>query len=186
MIFDSILMSQHGDKRIINIDLPYKQLTDVHIANLQPCLPYLENVNLSHNSRMSFQAMKNISDSIMKAIEINKTCNLKLINLGTCGLDDEHIQSLQPCIPYLENLDISYNFEISPQAMRYISYSIMEAIEISNTCNLKVINFRDCYLTDKHIETLQPCIPCLENLNMDYNFISCTTKNLIKNLLSKY
>ena len=167
------------------LKLCYCLLTDEHIASLQPCIPHLENLDISHNSGMSSQALKNISDSTMKEIEINKTCNLKVINFRDCFLTDEHIECLQPCIPYLENLDISHNSGMSSEAMRYISDSIMKPIEINNTCILKVINFRDCLLTDEHIESLQPCIPYLENLEIDYYYISDTTKNLINNLLSK-
>ena len=169
MFSDSILMSQHGDKSNINIDLPCKQLTDAHIANLQPCIPYADNLNLSMNSEMSSQSMKCLSDSIMKTIEINNTCNIKLIDISYCNLVDEHIESLQPCIPYLEDLQLSGNSKMSPQAMRYISDSAIKVIEINNTYNLKVINFGHCNLTDEHIECLQPCIPYLEDLHMSGN-----------------
>ena len=158
------------------INLCYCRLTDEHIESLQPCIPYLENLDISYNSKMSSQAMMYISDSIMKAIEINNTCHLKVIHLRYCNLTDEHIESLQPCIPYLENLDISYNSKMSSQAMMYISDSIMKAIEINNTCHLKVINLRDCQLTDEHIQSLQPCIPYLKDLDMNNNAISDTTK----------
>ena len=168
------------------INLCQCNLTDEHIKILQPCIPYLENFVVSRNWKMSSQAMKYISDSILKAIEINNTCNLKVINLGTCGLTDEHIKLLQPCIPYLENLDISLNLKMSSQAMRYISDSIMKAIEINTTCNLKVINLRHCDLTDEHIKLLQPCIPYLENLDVSYNLsLSDEVNTLVDNLLSK-
>ena len=193
MMSDSVLMSQHGN---INIDLPCKQpadvhiadlqpcirnlknidiilrscnLTDEHIESLQPCIPYLENLDISYNSNMSSQAMEYISDSVMKTIEINNICNLKWIYFGHCNLTDKHIESLQPCIPYLENLDISNNSNMSSQAMKYISDSIMKAIEINKTCNLKLLKLWYCVLTDEHIESLQPCIPYLENLDISYN-----------------
>ena len=186
MIYDSILMRQHGDKSNINIDLSCKRFTDVHIANLQPCIPYLENLALSVNSEMSSLSMKYISDTILDAIEINNTCNIKLIDLSHCNLTDEHIERLQPCIPYLENLDISHNFIMSSQALRYISDSIMKAIEINSTYNLKVINFRDCNLTDEHIESLQPCIPYLENLDIGRNFrMSSQAMKYISNSILK-
>ena len=158
------------------INLPDCNLTDEHIESLQPCIPYLQDLDLSINSKMSSQAMKYMSDSILKNIEINNTCQLKFLKLCYCFLIDEHIESLQPCIPYLKNLDISHNFSMSSQAMKYISDFILKASEINNTCNLKVLNFRDCNLTDEHIESLQPCIPYLENLDMGDNYISRTAK----------
>ena len=72
--------------------------------------------------------MKYISDSITNAIEINNTCRITLIELSCCNLTDDHIACLQPCITYLEDLDISHNLEMSPQAMKYISDSIMKSI----------------------------------------------------------
>ena len=169
--------------KLINLDNCH--LTDEHIQSLQPCIPYLQNLDISRNWKMSSQAMKCISDSVIKAIEMNSTCNLKLINLRKCDLSDEYIKSLQPCIPYLEDLDISRNWKMSSQAMKCISDSIMNEIERNNTCNLKLINFHDCDLTDEHIGSLQPCIPYLENLDISCNLLSEKTKNLIDNSLSK-
>ena len=132
------------------------------LKDLQPCIPYLESLDISRNRKISPQAMKYISDSIIKEIEINNTCNLKLISLADCNLSYRHIARLQPCISYLENIDISRNGLMSSQAMRYISDSIMKAIEKNHTCTLKFINLHNCDLTDEHIESLQPCIPYLE------------------------
>ena len=133
------------------ISLQDYDLSDAQIESLQPCIPYLEDLDISRNMEMSSQAMKYISDSIINEIEINK-CNLKSINLRYCHLTDGHIERLKPCIPYLENLDISSNKRMSSQVMKYISDSIMKPIEINNTCNLKFINLRNCNLTDEHIE----------------------------------
>ena len=69
MISNSILMLPSGDKGNVDIDLSNKRLTDEHIESLQPCIPYLENLSLRANSGMSSQAMKYISDSIMKEIK---------------------------------------------------------------------------------------------------------------------
>ena len=71
------------------------------------------------NHKMSFQSMRFISDAVMEAIEINNTSNLKLIDLSRCNLTDKHIESLQPCIPYLENLVITDNENMSSQSMKY-------------------------------------------------------------------
>ena len=167
------------------INLRYCDLTDEHIQSLHPCIPYLQNLDIGRNCKMSSQAMKNISDSIMNEIEINNTCNLKMINLSNCNLTDGDIEILQPCIPYLQNLDISHNWGMSSVAMRYISDSMMNEIEINNTCNLKLISLRNCDLTDEHIQSLKPCIPYLENLDICDNLLSDKAKNLTDSLLSK-
>ena len=144
------------------INLAWCNVTDEHIESLQPCIPYLENLIISGSKEMSSQSMTCISDAVMETNIYNKR-NLKLLNLRSCHLTDEHIESLQPCIPYLENLIITGNKEMSSQSMKSISDSVMEANSY-NTNNLKLIDVSYCNLTDKHIESLQPCIQYLENL----------------------
>ena len=151
------------------IDLSWCNLTDEHIVSLQPCIPYLENLILKGNEKMSSQSMKSISDAVMEAIKITTTSNLKLIDLSQCNLTDEHIESLQGCIPYMENLIMKGNEKMSSHSMRFISDAVMEAIKINNTSNLKLIDLSQCNLTDDHIESLQGCIPYLENLIMSVN-----------------
>ena len=101
--------------------------------------------------------MKCISDSVMEALKIINKINLKLIDLASCNLTDEHIQSLKPCLPYLENLIIKGNKKMSSQSMKCIAEAVMEA-NIYNLRNLKSLNLEHCNLTDAHIENLQPCI----------------------------
>ena len=113
--------------------------------------------------------MKSISDAVMETIKINNTSKLILINLTRCNLTDEHIESLQPCIPYLENLIMKGNDKMSCQSMRFISDAVMEGIEINNTRNLKLIDLSWCNQTDKHIGSLQACIPYLDNFNISGN-----------------
>ena len=163
MFSDSILIDPKRDKRNIKLALRRCSLTDDHIKSLQPCIPYLENLIITHNSKMSPQSMRFISDAVMEAIKINNTINLKLINLAWCNIRDEHIECLQPCIPYLENLIINGNQEISSQSMRFISDAVMEANKSKNKSNLKLLELSYCNLRDKDIEILQPCIPYLDN-----------------------
>ena len=66
---------------------------------------------------MSSQSMTCISDAVMEANIYNKR-NLKLLNLRYCNLTDEHIERLQPCIPYLENLVINDNCSIARRRAR--------------------------------------------------------------------
>ena len=60
----------------------------------------------------------------------------------------------------------------------------MEAISY-NTNNLKLIKVSYCNLSDKHIESLRPCIPYLENLIIENNLLSDSSMHLIKNMLGK-
>ena len=167
------------------IDLTRCNLTDEHIKRLQPCIAYLENLIIEGNGEMSSQSMRFISDAVIEAIKINNTINLKLIDLAWCWLTDEHIKMLQPCIPYLENLNINGNWEMSSRSMRFISDAVMEANKINNTNNLKLLEVSFCGLTDTHIKSLQPCIPYLENLIFKDNRLSNESKQLIKTVLGK-
>ena len=169
MISDSILMGQRGDKSNINIDLSHKGLTDEHIESLQPCIPNLESLSLRANPEMSSQAMKYISDTILKSIEINNTLNIKLLDLSDCNLSDEHIERLHPCTPYFEDICMSYNGKMSSRSMKNISDSVMKSIEMNNKSNLKLLNLCYCNLTDRHIASLQQCIPYLEYLHISGN-----------------
>ena len=112
--------------------------------------------------------LKMFSDAILFDRKKKDEGNIKLY-LRNCFLTDEHIESLQPCIPYLENLIIAVNDKISSQSMKCMSDAVMEAIKINNTSNLKLIDLSQCNLTDEHIESLQPCIPYLEKLNISNN-----------------
>ena len=161
-------------------------ITDEHIERLQPCIPYLEGLDISDKTRISFKAMECIAASVMRSIEINNTCKLKSLHLRYCNLFNEHIKALQPCIPYLKKRFLNGNSKMSYRAMKYISDSVMTEILTSNTCNLELIDLSYCNLTDKHIECLQPCIPYLESLVIYGNdSLSDKTRNLIDNSLSK-
>ena len=165
MLSDSILNSRKElDKGNIKLKLSNCSITGEHIEMLQLCIPYLENLSISDNREMSSQYMKCILDSVMEAIKINNKINLNLIYLATCNLTDQHIESLQPCIPYVANLIITGNKQMSPHSMKCISDAVMEAIKINNKINLKLIDLATCNLTNQHIKCLQPCIPYLENL----------------------
>ena len=159
-----------GNKSTLEIDLSYYyNLTDLFIKHLQPNIPYLEKLELQGNSKMSSESMKYISDVLMQSIEENNKYNLDVINISYCDLTDQHIEYLQPCIPYLESLNISGNKRISSKSMEYISDVLIRTFETHHSCDLKGLEIRYCHLTDKHLEYLHPCIPYFENLNIGSN-----------------
>ena len=152
----------------LEMDLSNCNLTDLHIKHLQPHIPYLEKLELRGNSKMSSESMKSISDVLMQSIENNKY-NLDVINISYCDLRDQHIEYLQPCIPYLKSLNISGNSNMLSLSMKYMSDVLLKAIKIHSYCNLKDVYIAECDLTDQHIEYLQPCIPYLESLIIRMN-----------------
>ena len=113
--------------------------------------------------------MKYISDILLQTIKVNGTCNLKELDISNCDLTEEHIQSLHPCIPCFEHLNIGNNYYMSPKSMKYISDILLQTIKINGTCNLKELDISACTITDEHIECLLPCIPSLKDLNLSHN-----------------
>ena len=171
VLMQSIEENKKCNLKVINIG--YCDLTDEHINCLQPCIPYMEHLNISGNSKMSFLSMKYISDALVKVsqicetskpndTEISKICNMKVIDMGFCELTDQHIEYLQPCIPYLEKLTISGNKLLTSQGMKYISHTIMQSIRVNNRCNMKEINVSHCNLNDYAIASIVPCLPYLK------------------------
>ena len=184
-ISDAVLVANiYNKSNLKSLNLRSCNLTDKHMINLHLCIPYLEILVIESNTDLSPQSMKCVSDAVMNAI-VYKRNNLKSIDVSLCYLTDKHVESLQPCIPYLENLIIKGNGEMTSQSMKSISDSVMQAIKINNKINLKLIDLTNCYLTDQHIESLQPCIPYLENLIIADHRLSNRSKHLIKDMLGE-
>ena len=91
------------------LNLSYCELTDEHIERLLPCIPYIETLDIKNNYEMSTISMVYISDIVTQTIR-SKKCRLKLLNVSTCRLEDEHFKLLLPCAAYLVNIDISCNY----------------------------------------------------------------------------
>ena len=167
-----VLMPSIEENNKYNLDvinISYCDLTDQHIEYLQPYIPYLKSLNISGNNRMSSKSMRYMSDVLLKAIKIHSCCNLKELYIAECDLTDQHIEYLQPCIPYLESLIISMNGKMSSKSMQYISDVLVRTFETHHSCDLKGLEIRNCDLTDKHIKCLHKCIPFLEKLNIGNN-----------------
>ena len=173
-------MEYISDSLIRTIEIRRCDLTDQHMKSLQQCIPYLETLNIGSNSGMSSKSMEYICNVLVKNMEINKFCNLAFMDISQCDLTDEHIKCLQPCIPYMEHLNISGNSKMSLLSMKYISDAIVKVIkicenstpndfQISKICKIKGIDIGLCELTDHHIAYLQPCIPYLEYLTISGN-----------------
>ena len=181
VLMQSIEENKKCNLKVINIGSC--NILDHHIQLLQPLFPYIEKLDLRGNSNMTSRAMKYVSDVLMQSNEENKKCNLKEINIGYCDLTDEHIEYLQPCIPYLEKLTISGNKFLSSQGMKYISDAIIERIQVNKTCNMKEIDASHCDLHDLAIDLMAPCLPYLKQFLINGNNLSYHSKELISNKL---
>ena len=175
-----------NDCKLISLDVSFCDLTDEHILCLKPCIPYMKYLCIGGNNRMSANAIKHISGVIKEAINTGNICNLKSIDASFASLNDGDIACLQPSTPYLENLFLAGNKEMSSQSMTYISDAIIQSNERNKICNIKTVDVSKSGLTDEHIELLKPCIPYMEDINLNTNcFMSsksmkCISDNILR------
>ena len=111
--------------------------------------------------------MELICGSIIKAVECGKY-QLEDLILRDCNLDDQQLDCLGDCIPYIKYLDISKNWALSHKAMTKISNSIMSAVATDGLILRKLV-LRYCHLTDEKVEALQPCIAHIRDLELGWN-----------------
>ena len=157
------------DCKLISLDVSFCDLTDEHILCLKPCIPYMKYLCIGGNNKISANAIKHISSVLMEAINTGNICNLKSIDASFASLNDRDIACLQPSILYLENLFLAGNKEMSSQSRTYISNTIIQSNETNKICNIKTVDVSKCGLTDEHIEFLKPCIPYVEDINLNTN-----------------
>ena len=95
-----------------------------HIRNLLKSNDFNKDVSYQQLIKLNYTPnhLQMFSDSILYNRKKLDQANIKL-ELYNCSLTDEHIEMLQPCIAYLENLIISANSEMSSQSMKFISDS---------------------------------------------------------------
>ena len=160
-------------------------ITDKHIECLQPCIAYLTEINISFRGLISPISMKYISNAVISKVDTDGRQSLKTIDISGCDLTDQHIEYLQPCIPYLEKLNIASNKLISPISMKHINDAIIKMIEMNNIYNLKTIDVSGCDLSDEHIKGLRPYIPYLITLSTGDNMrLSSEILNLVSGTIS--
>ena len=112
-ISDVIIQTIKTNKscKLKKINISSCDITDKHIACLQPCIPYFRDLNISGNEMMSSTSMRYVSSIISRTTEQNGYCNLERLDISLCSLTDKHIKYLQPCLPHLKYLDIRWGTE---------------------------------------------------------------------------
>ena len=111
--------------------------------------------------------MELICGSIIKAVKCGKY-QLEDLILRNCDLDDQQLDCLGDCIPYIKYLDISNNPALTHKAMTRISNSIMSAVATDGLILRKLV-LRNCDFTDEKVEALQPCIAYIRDLELGWD-----------------
>ena len=115
------------DKAILKrLILRHSDLTDDHIFQLVPCIPYLQYLDLSFNENITSQGYEALANKIKQSAIENQN-SLKELSLTRCDLTDDDIFTLLPCIPFLQKVDISFNKNITSQGYNILETTIKEA-----------------------------------------------------------
>ena len=103
------------------IDLQKLSLTSCYItaeklAALSPALPFIKEVDLSHNMYMGQQVYAELAKTIVKASgeakQNGKCIDLQKLSLRDCFITTEDLAALSPALPFIKEVDLSYNEEI--------------------------------------------------------------------------
>ena len=142
---------------------------------LSPCIPYIKyvfiglesNNDISNEKELTSLSTGFISDSITAATE-NGKCLTEHLSLS--DLDEEKVNNLCPCIPYLKKFEISGFFWFSDskflsRSLSNISKSIISQLE-TNSCRLQSLNLSTCRFNDAAIEALKECIPLIKEVKL--------------------
>ena len=149
------------------LDLSYCKLNGTAIDALKECIPLINEINIYGNDHLYSKSMELICGSIIKAVKCGKY-QLENLILGNCKLDDQQLDCLGDCIPYIKYLDISSNPALTHKAMTRISDSIMSAV-VADELILRKLVLDHCDLTDEKVEALQPCIAYITDLDLGWN-----------------
>ena len=110
------------------------------IACLCHCLPYLETLSLTRN-QLSTESLDTISTSLQDAGEASL---LKTLDLKRCGINDDKCKILSPCICLLEELDISYNDDVTAATLDLLAHVVTDSVLLK----LKKIRINKTYFSE--------------------------------------
>ena len=104
------------------------------------CIPYLETISLTLN-QLSTESINTISTSLQDAGEASL---LKILDLKRCGINDEKCKILAPCICLLEELDISYNDDVTAATLHLLADVVTDSVLLK----LKKIRINKTYFSE--------------------------------------
>ena len=154
-------------------------LTDDHVRCLSPCIPYIKCLFIILQKKgLTSLSTGFISGSITAATE-NGKCLTEDLSLKYSYLDDEMVNNLCACIPYLNKLKLnSFKKLTFDSSLSNISKSIISKLK-TNSCHIQSLNLSYCSLNDTAIEALKECIPLIKEIKLSGNHLCSKSMELI-------
>ncbi|XP_057311992.1 uncharacterized protein LOC130649782 [Hydractinia symbiolongicarpus] len=157
------------------------QLMETHMHAMEHLLMHVARLDLTGNDAMSPKALQVLSHDLLKA----KT-GLKSLNLSSCNLTDAHFVPMQPSLHVVEAVDLSYNEDLSPLAMKMITGSTQFADANMMTHNLSCLILNGCNLSDEHIKQLYRCVSRLHTLDLSGNTkLTCVAMKVLADAITE-
>ncbi|XP_057309707.1 uncharacterized protein LOC130647763 [Hydractinia symbiolongicarpus] len=133
-------------------------LQDFHLKVIQQIVPYIKNLNISHNTCISVSGWKSFTDALL-TFGLNR---LEHINFEECDINDEDLTSLCPLIARIKSAILNYNKEITPLGLKFLSQVCQQSAPLL----LERLELIACDLTDDHLKSISDVIPSLNYLTL--------------------
>ena len=124
------------------------------------------------NTNITSYGWEQLADHVMEEVKRlgdSREMRLRELNLDYCGLTDDSIKVLSPIIPYLEVVDLRYNWRITSSGSEQLADHVMQELNRSHTVKLKQIYvnhenggrmLREKFKDYPHIEVITKCTKC--------------------------
>ena len=164
------------------IDLEKLSLRDCFIttkyhAALSPALPFIKEVDLSYNANMGKQEYSELAKTIVKASgegeQKGKGIDLQKLSLRACFITTEDLAALTSALPFIKEVDLSYNANMEEQEYSELAKTIVkasgEAEEKGKCIDLQKLSLGDCFITTEDLAALSPALPFIEEVDLSFN-----------------
>ena len=153
------------------------KITAEEITALSPSLPLLKEVDLSLNRKMGVQGYTELGKAIVKAgggaAQKGKCIDLQKLSLKGCKIIAEEITALSPSLPFVKEVDLSWNEQMGVQGYTELGKAIVKASEEAaqkrKCINLQKLSLEDCKITVEEITALSPALPLLKEIDLFCN-----------------
>ena len=152
-------------------------ITAEDLAALSPALPYIKEVDLSYNVNMGEQVYAELAKTIVKASgeaeQKGKYIDLQKLSLTCCYITAENLAALSPALPFIKEVDLSYNGMMGEQEYAELAKTIVkasgEAKQNGKCIDLQKLSLRDCFITTEDLAALSPALPFIKEVDLSYN-----------------
>lgn len=148
-----------------NLDMTWLKFNDRTISKLLSKYPLAAKLDLSGQKKITSTGYTAITTAILES-DINRMQSLVLQH---CQLIDSDIQAMCTLLPYLKELDVSYNKTITPAGIKSMSLAIGDSV----SCSLEVVKFKGCNITNCHVDMMDKVIEQVKVLELSGNKFIC-------------